>query len=124
MQKFTTLILKAFATLLLVTGFALPAFSADINGAWSVTFNTSQGGGSMEMVIEQAGVELKGSVSGEVGNAPISGKIEEDAVSFSHMLPDYGVSADYKGKLEGNTIKGTVSFADGAATGSFTAERK
>ncbi len=75
-------------------------------------------------MIEQAGDELTGSVSGDVGNAPIMGKVENDMVTFSHVLPDYGVSVAYTGKLEGNTITGTVSFADGAATGNFRAQKK
>ncbi len=102
----------------------LTALAADAGGTWAVTFNTAQGGGTMNLIIEQAGADLKGSVSGDVGNAPIMGKIENDAVTFSHELPDYGVTAAYTGKLDGDTIKGTVSFADGAATGDFTAQRK
>lgn len=124
MQTIGKFVSHSFVALVLFAGLTMSAAAADVSGNWSVTFNTSQGGGSMQMVIEQAGEELKGNVSGDVGNAPITGKIENDDLSFSHMLPDYGVSADYAGKLEGNVIKGTVSFADGAASGSFTAERK
>jgi len=115
---------KSFAASAVLFAFVTSALAADVNGNWTVTFNTSQGGGSMELILEQDGEELKGSVDGDTGRANVTGKIEEDAVTFSHQLPDYGVSADYSGKLEGNSIKGTVSFADGAAMGNFTAERK
>ena len=124
MRNLSTVIVKSLASAALIAGFSTSVFAADVNGNWTVTFNTSQGGGSMELVLEQDGEALKGSVDGDTGRANVTGKIEEDAVSFSHQLPDYGVSADYSGKLEGNSIKGTVSFADGAATGNFTAQRK
>jgi hypothetical protein len=123
MQK-TKLISKTLTALTLFAGLTTAAFAADVAGNWTVTFNTGQGGGSMDLVIEQTGNELKGNVSGDVGNAPINGKTENDTVTFTHQLPDYGVSADYNGKLEGGVIKGTVSFADGAASGNFTAQRK
>ncbi len=124
MTKISRFLSKSFAASAMFLILAMPALAADVNGNWTVTFNTSQGGGSMELVLEQEGEELKGSVDGDTGRANVTGKIEDDAVTFSHQLPDYGVSADYSGKLEGTSIKGTVSFADGAAMGNFTAERK
>jgi hypothetical protein len=124
MPSFSKTAVQILTALILSVGAALPALAADAAGNWAVTFNTAQGGGTMNLIIEQAGADLKGSVSGDVGNAPILGKIENDAVTFSHELPDYGVTAAYTGKLDGDTIKGTVSFADGAATGDFTAQRK
>lgn len=124
MEDISGFICKPLAIAALILGVASSVLAADVNGNWTVTFNTAQGGGSMQLVLEQDGEELKGSVDGDTGRATVTGKIEDDAVSFSHQLPDYGVSADYNGKLEGNSIKGTVSFADGAAMGNFTAERK
>lgn len=115
---------KSLAVALLLAGFAVPAVGAEAGGTWAVSLNTDGGAGMMNLVLEQEGEVLTGTVSGDVGNAPVTGKIENQTVTFSHNLPDYGIAASYSGVIEGNTIKGTVDFGGGAATGSFTAERK
>ena len=124
MQTFGKLILKLSSVVVLVFGLAMPVMAADISGSWSVTLETDGGAGMMNIDLVQEGEELKGTVSGDVGEAPVTGKVENNSVTFSHDLPNYGVSASYSGEIDGNTIKGSVDFASGAAFGSFTAQRK
>ena len=124
MQTFGKLILKLSSVVVLIFGLAMSVMAADISGSWSVTLETDGGAGMMNINLVQEGEELKGTVSGDVGEAPVTGKVENNSVTFSHDLPNYGVSASYSGEIDGNTIKGSVDFASGAALGSFTAQRK
>lgn len=116
--------MKALATALLFVSMAAPAMGADITGSWAMTVMTDAGSGMMSIVIQQQGDEIKGSITGDAGNAPVNGKVENETVTFTHDLPDYGISASYRGTIENNTIKGTVDFGSGAAMGTFSAERK
>jgi len=85
MDNITKLIGKSLSSFVLALGVGMPALAADVDGTWAVTFNTSQGGGSMELVLEQTGEVLKGNVSGDVGQSEINGKIENNAITFSHL---------------------------------------
>ncbi|MCB1672214.1 MAG: hypothetical protein R3F41_12720 [Gammaproteobacteria bacterium] len=116
--------LRYLGAMLFFAAFAKPAMAADVTGTWTMTVMTDQGSGMMSVVLQQQGSDLTGSISGDAGNAPVNGKVDDTAVSFSHDLPDYGISASYRGTVENNTIKGTVDFGGGAAMGTFSAERQ
>ncbi|NQV70801.1 MAG: hypothetical protein HQ498_12315 [Pseudohongiella sp.] len=124
MQRLGKFILMTLSTTILLVSMTMPAMGADVTGSWAMTVVTDAGSGMMSIVLEQEGDVVKGSITGDAGNASVNGKVENEVVTFGHSLPEYGVSANYSGALAGNTIKGTVDFADGAATGTFTAERK
>lgn len=115
---------RTLAAALILTMSAVPAMGADVTGNWAMTVLTNAGSGSMSIILQQEGTELKGNISGDAGNAPVNGKVENEVVTFSHDLPEYGISASYSGKVENNTIKGTVDYGNGAASGTFSAERK
>lgn len=124
MQKFGKSVLTACATTLVWAATAIPAMGAEVTGSWVVTVMTDAGSGMMNFVLEQEGEAIKGTVTGDAGNASVTGNVANETVTFSHDLPDYGISAVYKGELAGSTIKGTVDYGNGAAMGSFTAELK
>lgn len=124
MQVFKKLMFQAVATMALFVSMTIPALGADVTGSWAMTVQTDAGAGMMGIILEQVGADIKGSITGDAGNAPVNGKVEDEVVTFTHDLPDYGISASYRGTMEGNTIKGTVDFGNGAAMGTFSAERK
>ncbi|MEZ5489718.1 MAG: hypothetical protein R3F50_05290 [Gammaproteobacteria bacterium] len=124
MQKYEKLLLRVCATTVFLAATAMPAIGAEVSGSWAVTVMTDAGSGMMNFVLEQEGETIKGTVTGDAGNASVTGTVADEVVTFSHNLPDYGISAVYKGKLVGSTINGTVDYGNGAAMGSFSAELK
>jgi len=73
--------------------------------------------------LKQSGEKLRGTYSGALGEAQVSGSVKgEDVVIGSEVQ---GAKILYTGKLDGagQTMKGKVDLA-GMASGTFTAARK
>lgn len=101
---------------LAVVGLAVgSAVAADATGTWKWSFAT-QNGETREttLKLKQEEGKLTGTISGrENTENPITeGKVEGDEVSFQVKREFNGNSfvIKYKGKLEGDTIKGTMEF--------------
>lgn len=91
------------------------AVAADVTGTWKWSF-TTQGGQTREttLKLQQEEAKLTGTITGRQGNeTPIEeGKVEGDEVSFQVTREFGGNKAviKYKGKVDGDTIKGTMAF--------------
>lgn len=110
-MKTTTL--WAFA---LLTIFAFAASAADVNGKWKAEYQTPDGQTRTSiMTFKVDGDKLTGTVASQRGEAQISdGKVSGDEISFSVVRNFNGneFKMQYKGKVEGNTIKFNVSFGE------------
>lgn len=101
---------------------ALPAAAQnDVEGKWNASIETPQG--SMEMVfnlmVENG--ELKGSLSNDFGETPISeGMVDGNEVAFKIMIeggPGGAMTINYKGMVEDDTLKLTSTFEGGGPQG-------
>lgn len=97
-------------------GASLRAFAADPNGTWK--FHAEGPGGrsaDATLMLTWRDNQLSGTVEGRAGKASISeAKFADDQISFT-VVRELGrrfrkqtITTRYSGKLEGDTIKGTI----------------
>lgn len=109
-----SLLLKSFAAMAVVVATASTVLAADATGTWKWKV-TGQNDREIELSLDlkQDGEKLTGTISrGAAGrNVEIAkGAIKADEVTFETTIERNGntVTNKYKGKLEGDTIKGTI----------------
>jgi len=101
----------------------LPDGRPDLNGTWVFTVETDQGGGTPTITLKVEGEKVTGHISATTFERDFTGTLKGQALEFSFSR-DFG-AVIYKGTAESSdAIKGTVDFASGAVTGTFTAKRK
>jgi len=96
-----------------------------VTGTWSFQVETAAGSGTPTMTFKQEGEKLSGHYSGQLGEAPLSGTLKGDAIEFAIDVSVQGndLHIVYSGKVEKDSMKGTVKLGD-AAEGTFTAKKK
>ena len=100
-------ILAALAAIVMTTG----AFAADIAGNWKWTSQGQNSGQENTAKFEMKEGKLTGSVTNPRGEAPISAAtLKDGALAFSVEREFNGnkVAIKYTGKLDGDTIKGSI----------------
>jgi hypothetical protein len=108
---------KVFFTLLLALILANGAFAVapDFSGSWTITRQSPMGEHSDAMTIVQKGENLTVTIQSPRGPQTYAGICKDAAVSWSgkRRRPD-GVetTVTYTGKLESETLKGTVQLGD------------
>lgn len=115
---------RASAILAIIVFFATLLFAADLAGTWNAKVELSTGqSGSPTFVLKQDGEKLTGTYSGALGEAPLTGAVKGNDVTFDFEAS--GVPIHYAGKVDkdGNKIEGTVDYG-GQASGTFVATRK
>jgi hypothetical protein len=101
---------------------AAAADKVDLTGTWIVTIEIGGQQGMPEFELKQEGDKLSGKYKGQFGEKDVKGKVKDNDVEFSFELQE-GALAVYKGKIDGDTMKGTADYA-GQASGEWTAKRK
>ncbi|HEY0969592.1 MAG TPA: amidohydrolase family protein [Gemmatimonadales bacterium] len=99
---------------------------AALAGTWTVTVTLDATDRAVTLGLQQSGDELRGTLQGALGSTQIAnGTVAADS-SFSFTasitLPDVTEQATFAGKLEGNTIRGTVTIV-GHEPGTFVGTR-
>jgi hypothetical protein len=91
--------------------FAVVAFAGDPTGTWKWTMTTPNGDIESTAKLELKDGQLTGTYSNSYGDSTISaGTFKDDAIAFS-VERDFGGNKfvlKYDGKLDGDTIKGTI----------------
>jgi hypothetical protein len=97
----------------------------NLTGDWVLTTESPMGAQDTDMVVKQEGNQLTGTISSQMGTVPYKGTITGNDVAFGFAFEAQGMSLqiDYKGVVEGDTMKGTAKFGD-FGEGNFTAKRK
>ena len=119
----------AFVTVLALVAAAVPALAADkVDGTWTWSF-TTQNGQSFEQKakLKQEGEKVTGVIMGrnnqetEIKDGKLS---SEGELTFSVTRERQGqqVTTKYKGKVDGDTIKGTTE-RDGGQSREWVAKR-
>jgi hypothetical protein len=101
---------------------AAAADKVDLTGTWAVTIDIGGQQGTPEFELKQQGDKLTGKYKGQFGEKDVKGQVKDKDVEFSFELQE-GALAVYKGKIDGDTMKGTADYA-GQASGEWTAKRK
>jgi hypothetical protein len=96
---------------LFLTVAAAFALAADPTGTWKWTTQSPNGGIETTLKLETKDGKLTGAYSNQFGDTAISNaSIKDDAIAFE-VVRDLGGTkyvVKYRGKLEGDTIKGTL----------------
>lgn len=111
--------------LVLVLAIAAAAFGADITGTWNFDVETDMGSGNPVMTFEQKGDVLTGTYRGQLGESPLTGKVNGDKVEFWFEVSPAGdkMKVVYTGTVSGATMQGSVDLA-GQVKGTFKAKKQ
>jgi hypothetical protein len=87
---------------------------AQIAGAWDIRIDYLVGTASHHFTIEQSGSGLSGIHAGETLQGALRGNVYANEVSLrsSQKIQGTSLSFDFRGTVEGNSMKGTVSMAE------------
>jgi hypothetical protein len=106
---------------------ATAADKPDPNGNWKWTFTTQNGDIEISMTLKADGEKLTGSVSRNEMKADITdGTFKDDEVAFQVVRErnDQKIISKYKGKVEGDSIKGKIEFEFNGESRSFDWDAK
>lgn len=126
MNKLRVIVLAAAAMLIAACSTTPPAPKGpDLSGNWVLTTESQMGAQDADMTVAQAGKALTGKVISQMGTVDYTGTLEGSAVAFGFSINVQGMDLriDYKGTVEGDTMKGTAVFGS-FGEGTFTAKRK
>ena len=117
MRTRTWVAVVALAGLLAAPGMAVAEETVDVSGAWTITWQTRQGERTMTANFEQDGEKLTGALVGPQGRSmPLNGSVKGDSIKFTVQFEtqrgDFEVT--YKGKVEGDTMKGKAQTPQAA----------
>jgi hypothetical protein len=97
----------------------------DLTGVWESTIDSPQGATTSTATYKQEGEKLTGTHVGQMGELPLSGTVKGDDISYTITIDAQGQKfvLTYTGKVDGDTIKGTVDFG-GMGTVPWSVKRK
>lgn len=115
-------VLSVFA-LTLITAVSVAAQSSAA-GEWDAAMNTPGGTRNFKIKLKVDGEKLTGEVGREGGSLPLTGSVKGNDIQFSYTVNYNGndLVLTMSGKVDGDTIKGTVSFG-GMAEDEWSAKR-
>lgn len=96
-----------------------------VSGAWSFEVETASGTSHPTFTFTQEGETLTGQFTGAFGEAPLSGTIKGNQISFSFKIQSQQgeVTVTYTGIVEKDSMKGAVKFGE-LDSGAWTARRQ
>jgi hypothetical protein len=84
-----------------------PGSRVDVNGRWEMSVRKRSGETqTWTLTLEQDGEALTGVITSEGGDLPVSGNIRGQAFTLSAKR--YGVTVEFPGVVEGDTMTGTM----------------
>jgi hypothetical protein len=98
----------------------------ELTGNWVLTTESPMGAQDTDMTVVQTGDQLAGKITSQMGTVDYKGTLtngKDVAFGFSFDAQGMQLQIDYKGVVEGDTMKGTAKFGD-FGSGGFTAKRK
>ena len=106
--------------------FASVAFAADANvtGTWNVTVESSIGSGAPTFTLKQTGSDVTGTYKGQLGEAPVTGTVKGNDLQLKYSVSGQGqeLTVTYTGTVDGDSIKGKVSYGE-MGEGTFTGKK-
>lgn len=113
-----------FFTLLLVAACATLSFAQSLSGDWEISLNTPIGPAQSKASLKHEGENLSGRIKTQFGEFPISGTLKDADVTLKYTISADGnsLTVTLKGKLDGETMKGSADF-ESAGEGDWTAKK-
>jgi hypothetical protein len=102
-----------------------PSDKVDVTGTWLFDVSSPAGTGTRTVVFKQDGEKITGKYTGQYGDSDLTGTVKGTDISFWFDVNAEGTSVrvTYNGKVDKDTMKGTLSLGD-LGEGTFTARRK
>jgi hypothetical protein len=91
---------------------------ANVAGTWKVSVSGGAGSAEQTIVLKQDGNKITGTFKGPRQSGPLEGTVDGKNISF-HVSTR--VPLDYKGTVDGDSMKGTMT--GNGKTGAWTAAR-
>ena len=127
MTKIKSLMLVGMAVVLAACSATPPKPKGpDLSGNWVLTTESPMGAQDTDMTVKQEGEAISGTISSQMGVVEYKGTVtggKDVAFGFAFDAQGMSLQIDYKGVVEGDTMKGTAKFGD-FGEGNFTAKRK
>lgn len=126
MCKPLTSMKRAFVSLFAVALLAIGVLGLNesVAGEWDGAFETPGGARPFKFMLAVDGEKITGTAKRPNGDVPITGTIKGDVINFSYTI-NYGgndLTLMFSGKVKGDAMSGTVSFA-GRAEEAWSAKR-
>ena len=80
--------------------------SANVAGTWNVSVSGAAGSAQQTIVLQQDGTKISGTFKGPRQSGPLEGTVDGKNITF-HVKTH--VPLDYKGTIDGDTMKGTMT---------------
>lgn len=118
-----------------VLALAIPAFAqeekpkelpkVDVTGTWDFSVETPQGTMTLSSTFKQEGEKLTGVQSSQMGEMPLEGTIKGADIAFAIVIDMQGqqITITYVGKVDGETMTGTIEFG-GMGSAAWTAKKR
>jgi hypothetical protein len=97
----------------------------NVTGVWESTVESPQGAMTSTATYKQDGEKLTGKHVGQMGELPLAGTVKGNEIAFTITIDAQGqqFTLTYTGKIDGDTIAGSVDFG-GMGTANWSAKRK
>jgi hypothetical protein len=113
---------------------AVPAFAQDkpketpkidVTGTWDMSVETPQGTMTLTSTFKQEGEKLTGTQSSQMGEMALEGTVKGADIAFAIVIDMQGqqVTISYVGKIDGESMTGTIEFG-GMGSAAWTAKKK
>ena len=99
--------------------------AVNVTGAWDMAVEAPQGTMSISVTFKQEGEKLTGTQTSEMGETALEGSIKGPDIAFAVVINVQGqdLTITYTGKIDGDTMSGTIEFGSfGSST--WTAQKK
>jgi len=101
------------------------AQGVNVTGKWFFTVVTPKGSGNPVVTFKQDGEKLTGHYAGSIGEAPLTGTLKGNDITFSFVTDPKAGPAIYTGKVDAadpKKMSGSVDFA-GKAKGTWEGKK-
>jgi hypothetical protein len=91
--------------------------SANIAGAWQISWQGRDGSQQATMQVQQDGSKLSGAFQDESGSSQLTGSIAGNKVSFSVRIQRRPMTVAFTGTVDGEKLSGTLQPQGGGGGG-------
>jgi len=83
---------------------------AKVTGSWEMSVETPRGTMTQTLTLQQDGTTLKGTLKGQRGEAPVTGSVTGNKISFTvtRETPNGSFTIEYSGVVDGDSMTGTA----------------
>lgn len=97
----------------------------NVTGSWDMAVETPQGTMSLTAALKQDGEKLTGTQTSQMGEIALEGSVKGSDIAFAIVINMQGqdMTITYTGKIDGDTMSGTIEFS-GYGSSTWTAQKR